>query len=251
MAGDDCEVTLGTFMSIITEITVSKELLHVPMQLNEQQRSWEWHLLSLRAGKPKIKLLGWAPFASIYRNQLEDKWWDSYSVRPSEKPCAHTAIRTRVLADTPLLYGQSLTSTLHTDACTQWRQKASLNGWIKQKTLCRSKHQGFDFYLRTGRADMTSKAKLILNQLPSRNRFTLGICNGSLILNCRWHCFSHFTIFPDLHRSELSARGIASSDASSIFLLWQRWICSILPPCRTSHKSPGFVTNRLLNHPKF
>lgn len=128
------ESTLGLFLAAGGRVWawIYTHGLHVPLQHNEQQRSWEWHLLSLRAGRPKIKLLGWAPSAAF----TEISWrtngeiptqWDARKNPAHIQPRAHM----RVYADTPLLHVQPQISTLHTDVCTQWRKKASLQGWIK------------------------------------------------------------------------------------------------------------------------
>lgn len=103
----------------------------------------KWHLFSLRAQRPKIKLLELGPLCCIYRNQLEDKWRDSYSTGCHKRPCTHTTVHTRLYSDAPLLYMQARYTQMYVhSAC----KKASLHGWIKQ-TFCWRKHQGIDFYL--------------------------------------------------------------------------------------------------------
>lgn len=99
------------------------------LQHNEQQRSWEWHLLSLKAGRPKIKVTGLGLLCCIYRNQLEDKWWDSYSVGRHEKPSAHTTTHMRVYADTPLLHVQPQDKHI-THRCMHTMEAESLITWL-------------------------------------------------------------------------------------------------------------------------
>lgn len=75
----------------------------VPLQHNKQQRSWEWHLLSFRAGRPKIKLLGWAPFAAFTEISWRTNGGDSYPVGRRD---AHIRPQTHMwaYAETPLLH---------------------------------------------------------------------------------------------------------------------------------------------------
>lgn len=189
---------------------------------NGLQRRWEWHLLSLRAQKPKIKLLGWAPLLHLQKSA------GGQMVRFLLSGALWKTIHTKYnhIHEDILRY----TSDKHaTHRCMHTMVAESLIKWMdKTETFCWSEHQGIDFYLWMGRTDITSKAKLILNQLLSLTLFTLGMFNGSLILKCRWHCFSHFA-FSQLYIVLNCQRG----NCCSISLLWQRWICSILSPCRT------------------
>lgn len=77
-----------------------------------------------------------------------------------ERPCTQSAtVYTRIYSDT------LLTSTLRADARMQWWQRASLNGWIKQKRLVGANIKASIFIFVRRKNDITSKAKLILNQL--------------------------------------------------------------------------------------
>lgn len=58
----------------------------------QQQHTGRWHLLVFRTGKDEKKETGLGPFCCIYRNQLEDKCWDSCSVGLREKPSSHMQV---------------------------------------------------------------------------------------------------------------------------------------------------------------
>lgn len=149
----------------------------------------KWHLLSLRAQRPKIKLLELGPLCCIYRNQLEDKWRDSYSTGCHERPCTHTTVHTRLYSDAPLLYMQARYTQMYAhSAGRKPHYMVGLNKHFAGENIKAS-----IFISGWKIADITSKEELILNQFFRLNLFALRIFNGNLIFDYIWHCFSHFT----------------------------------------------------------
>lgn len=154
-------------------------LRSISRQHNEQKRSWEWHLLSLRAGRPKIKLLGWAPFTAF----TEISWRTNGEIltrsNAIKKPL-HTYIQ---------LYTHCMVVVYctNTTACTKSRQSSSLYGWIRAETFCSANIKAW-FLSSTGESWHNLKEKLILDQLCSL--FILVMLNGSFIFNGRQDCLS-------------------------------------------------------------
>lgn len=111
------------------------------------------------------------------------------------------------------------------------------------ESFCWSEHQGTDLYLRPGRAVITSKEKLIVNQLLISTSVLAGCLMAGLSYTCRWHCFSHFTF--SLIYIVLCLKQAASlySDRDGFPLF--------TPSPSYSAQSSRFATNRLLNHLHF
>lgn len=126
----------------------------------------------------------------------------------------------------------------------QWWQRASLNGWIKQKRLVGANIKASIFIFVRRKNDITSKAKLILNQLWSLS--SLCMFDGSLISKCRRHCFSHFTFSQLLIVSYCQPGNLPQRLPA---LTKMDLLYSLSPPYST-HSSSS-VTNRLLNHLNF
>lgn len=121
------------------------------------------------------------PLYCIYRNQLEDKWWDSYPWGKKKKKL-HASLQ--LCADfTDAFYFKNTTKSSH---------QGSLYGWIKQNHSA-EKTSRLDCYLKLEKADITSKEKLIPHQLSSPHLFIFTLLNGRFISNIGQDCLSLFT----------------------------------------------------------